>query len=60
MRLRSAQRHKYALPRLPDIYYLFTQDTLDGTNGVRIIEVPLYNLVCDKSSRSTPVPRFLA
>ena len=48
-RLRSAQRHKYALPRLPEIYrkplksgYLFTPDTLDGTNGVRIIEVPLY------------------
>ena len=22
--------------------HLFTQDTLDGTNGVRIIEVPMY------------------
>ena len=40
--------------RLPKIYrklpksgHLFTQDTLDGTNGVRITEVPLYfNLLC--------------
>ena len=36
--LRSAQWHEYALP------CLFTQDTLDGTNGVRIIEVPLYTI----------------
>ena len=48
-RFRSAQRHEYVLPHLPEIYrkppksgHLFTPDTLDGTNGVCIIEVPLY------------------
>ena len=49
-RLRSAQRHEYALSRLPEIYWkppklghLFIQDTSDGTDGVHIIEVPLYS-----------------
>ena len=48
-RLHSAQQHEYTLPCLPEIYWkppesghLFTPDTLDGTNGVRIIEIPLY------------------
>ena len=47
-RFHSSQQHKYALPCLPEIFWkppkqqhLFTQDTLDGTNGVRIIEVPM-------------------
>ena len=48
MRLRSAQWHEYALPRQKPIGNLrsrdnlFTRDTLDGVNGVCIIEVPLY------------------
>ena len=49
MCLCSVQRHDYALPRLlethrkpPKSGHFFTQDTLEGTIGVRIIEVPLY------------------
>ena len=49
MCLHSAQQHEHALPRLLEIYWklmkkghLFTQDTLDGTNGVCSIKVSLY------------------
>ena len=40
--LNGTSTHFHAYRKPPKSGHLFTQDTLDGTNGVRIIEVPLY------------------